>query len=178
LNVKNTVAVLALVVLSAGAAAAQSHWLDVPFISQPKEGCGAASVAMVMQYWEQHQHRPPREKSDVSHIQKALYSKRAHGIYASDLQEYLNSQGYATYVVHGDEALLAQHIERGRPLIVALKPNSDPALHYVVVAGIDREAKLILINDPAQRKLLKEDGNRFNKEWQATGNWTLLALPK
>ena len=26
-------------------------WLDVPFVSQQKDGCGAASVAMVMQYW-------------------------------------------------------------------------------------------------------------------------------
>ncbi len=25
-------------------------WLDVPFIAQEKDGCGAASIAMVMQY--------------------------------------------------------------------------------------------------------------------------------
>jgi len=25
-------------------------WLDVPFVKQEKDGCGAASIAMVMQY--------------------------------------------------------------------------------------------------------------------------------
>jgi len=27
-------------------------WLDVPFVKQEKNGCGAASIAMVMQYWQ------------------------------------------------------------------------------------------------------------------------------
>ena len=31
--------------------AASAIWLDVPFVAQPREGCGAASIAMVMQYW-------------------------------------------------------------------------------------------------------------------------------
>src|ERR1043165_5812507 len=30
---------------------ASGVWLDVPFIKQEKDGCGAASIAMVMQYW-------------------------------------------------------------------------------------------------------------------------------
>jgi hypothetical protein len=33
------------------------------------------------------------------------------------------------------------------------------------------------VNDAAQRKLLKEDRNNFEKEWNAAGHWTLLALP-
>src|SRR6266496_5766937 len=172
---------LALLIFLSGASftlAQAPLWLDVPFVKQPLEGCGAASIAMVMQYWDQHQKLRPGEHSDVAHIQQALYSKQAHGIYASDLQQYQKSRGYATYVVQGDQALLAQHIERGRPLIVALRPASDRALHYVVVAGIDPEHKMVLVNDPAQRKLMKVDAAGFNKEWQPTGNWTLLAVPQ
>ena len=30
-------------------------WLDVPFVKQEKDGCGAASIAMVMQYWQAQQ---------------------------------------------------------------------------------------------------------------------------
>jgi hypothetical protein len=30
-------------------------WLDVPFVRREKDGCGAASVAMVMQYWFKRQ---------------------------------------------------------------------------------------------------------------------------
>jgi len=62
-------------------------------------------------------------------------------------------------------------------LIVALKPGSMAPLHYVVVAGIDQERQLVLVNDPAQRKLLKEDRSRFEREWKGAGRWTLLALP-
>jgi hypothetical protein len=35
-----------------------------------------------------------------------------------------------------------------------------------------------LLNDPARRKLLKQDRSDFEKEWSATGQWTLLALPQ
>ena len=37
------------------AAGIANLWLDVPFVPQQKDGCGAASIAMVMQYWEQHE---------------------------------------------------------------------------------------------------------------------------
>jgi hypothetical protein len=29
-----------------------SVWLDIPFVKQQKNGCGAASIAMVMGYWQ------------------------------------------------------------------------------------------------------------------------------
>src|SRR5947209_20255230 len=102
------VAALLIFVGSACSAFAQnSVWLDVPFVKQPAEGCGAASIAMVMQYWEQHQNAGAqslpafgswdRQQSDVNHIQRELYSKPVRGIYASDLQHYLESHGFATY---------------------------------------------------------------------------------
>jgi ABC-type bacteriocin/lantibiotic exporter with double-glycine peptidase domain len=185
--VKALTPLLLCVALAAFADAQRATWIDVPFVKQPAEGCGAASIAMVMQYWEHHDLNAPRlspvrttetsSASDVGHIQQQLYSKPAHGIYASGLQQYLTTHRFATYVVHGDLALVAHHIERGRPLIVALKPTSAQAFHYVVVAGVDPSEHTVLVNDPAQRKLLKVDSSAFEKEWQATGNWTLLALP-
>jgi ABC-type bacteriocin/lantibiotic exporter with double-glycine peptidase domain len=152
-------------------------WIDVPFVKQPAEGCGAASIAMVMQYWQAHQGGPQSRSADVSNIQRALYSEKARGIYASDLQRYLNQQGFQTYVLRGDAALLAHHLQRGRPMIVALQPASNSLLHYVVVTGIEPDQHTYRVNDPAQRKLLKVDTRNFEQEWRATGNWTLLALP-
>ena len=96
---------------------------------------------------------------------------------ASDMQRYFEQNGYSAFTFAGEWSDLEQHLERGRPLIVALKPGSTGPLHYVVVAGIDQERQLILVNDPAQRKLLKEDRSRFEREWKGTGRWTLLALP-
>ncbi|MGE5322709.1 MAG: cysteine peptidase family C39 domain-containing protein, partial [Actinomycetota bacterium] len=87
--------------------------------------------------------------------------------------------GFRTFALKGDWALLREHLEKGRPLIVALKPaKGEIALHYVVVAGLDWSSDVLMINDPAQRKLLKVERRRFEKEWQAVGRWTLLAIPR
>jgi ABC-type bacteriocin/lantibiotic exporter with double-glycine peptidase domain len=160
------------------AAGPEGVWLNVPFVKQTKDGCGAASIAMVMQYWQHQQRRPGGDISAPDHILRALYSSSAHGIYASAMQRYFQQHGFRAFAFHGDLAMLAEHLEKGRPLIVALKPAGDASLHYVVVAGLDPANRLVIVNDPAQRKLLKDDQLQFNREWKATGNWTLLAVPE
>ena len=153
-------------------------WLDIPFAKQEKDGCGAASIAMVMQFWQQQQGRIGNWNSDATQIQQALFSDAAHGIYASAAERYFKQNGYRTFTFRGEWADLKQHLEKGRPLIVALRSGTSAPLHYVVVAGLDWEHAVVLINDPAQRKLLKEDCVRFEQEWSAAGSWTLLALPE
>ena len=154
-------------------------WLDVPFVKQEKDGCGAASIAMVMQYWLRQKGQPAHGSADAAEIQRALYSRQVHGIYASDLERYFQRQGYRTFSFRGEWTDLKQHLEKGRPLIVALKPASgNMPLHYVVVTGLEWEQGLVLVNDPAQRKLLKQDRPSFEREWSAAGKWTLLALPQ
>jgi predicted double-glycine peptidase len=156
-------------------------WLDVPFVKQEKDGCGAASIAMVMQYWQAQQGRPANDASDASQIQRTLYSAKAHGIYASGMERYLQEKGFRTFTIRGEWEDLKQHLVKGRPLIVALKPValkpvSSGALHYVVVTGLGPE--MVMVNDPAQRKLLQQDQSSFEREWSAAGKWTLLALPQ
>lgn len=161
--------------------AAQSSgvWLDVPFIKQEKNGCGAASIAMVMQYWQEQPGGAQDASSDPADIQHALYSSEARGIYASDMERYFQEHRFRTYAFRGQWDDLKQHLSKGRPLIVALKPQpAESALHYVVVAGVDWEQNVVLVNDAAQRKLLKVDRTRFVREWNGAGNWTLLALPQ
>ena len=153
-------------------------WLDVPFVKQEKNGCGAASVAMVIQFWQRQQDRPLDASSDAEQIQRSLYSSRAHGIFASDLEHYLEQRGFRTFVFQATQNDLRQHLEKGRPLIVALRPGGYVPLHYVVVTGLDPEHKLVLLNDPAERKLLTQEQAGFEKEWTGAGNWTLLAVPQ
>jgi len=160
------------------AADASGIWLDVPFVKQEKDGCGAASIAMVMQFWQGQQGRTLSPDAQAANIQQVLFSNGARGIYASDAERYFQQNGYRTFVFRGEWADLRQHLEKGRPLIVALKPGSSAPLHYVVVTGLDWEHGLVLMNDPAERKLLKEDRSRFEREWSAAGSWTLLALPR
>jgi ABC-type bacteriocin/lantibiotic exporter with double-glycine peptidase domain len=133
---------------------------------------------MVMQYWLKQQGRSPNKSINVEEIQRALYLPEADGIYASAMESYFQRHGFRTFPFRGEWRDLRQHLQKGRPLIVALKPPGlDPSLHYVVVVGMDWEKELLFLNDPAQRKLLKQDRSGFEKQWSATGKWTLLALP-
>ena len=153
-------------------------WIDVPFVKQERNGCGAASIAMLMQFWQRQQGASPTPASDSAEIQQALYSADLHGIRASDMEHYLQQRGFRTFAFEGTPADLQQHLAKGRPLIVALKPGTSVPLHYVVVTGIDPEHNLILLNDPAERKLLKQEMAGFEKEWKGTAHWTLLAVPQ
>jgi len=154
-------------------------WLDVPFVKQEKDGCGAASIAMVMQYWQQQQGEAANPDSDAIQIQHLLYSAKAHGIYASDMERYFREKGFRTFTIHGEWEDLKQHLNKGRPLIVALKPTGGGiSLHYVVVTGLDQDQGVVIVNDPAQRKLLKQDRSVFEQEWSAAERWALLAVPQ
>ena len=175
---RRLLAVSILSICSAWSLAESGWWLDVPFVKQPREGCGAATIAMVIEYWRQQEGKPEDRTADVNYIQQALYSKDAHGIRASELRDYLEQQGFETHVFSGDAGLLAHHVARGRPLIAALKPASRAPLHYVVIAGIESGQNIVLLNDPAQRKLLKVSLSSFESQWRATGHWTLLAVPR
>ncbi len=160
------------------AADASNLWLDVPFVPQQKDGCGAASISMVMQYWERQEGKSASPAAEPSQVLRSLYSQSAHGIFASAMAGYLHANGYRAFAFTGNGIDLERELHYGRPLIVALKPDTGPALHYVVVVGIDGQQQLVLVNDPAQRKLLKEDQSEFEHAWKAAGNWTLLAAPE
>ncbi|HEY6464880.1 MAG TPA: C39 family peptidase [Candidatus Acidoferrales bacterium] len=160
------------------AASPAGTWLDVPFIVQPENGCGAASAAMVMQYWDNDLHRVPTARSSVETIQQALYSKQAKGIFESALVKYFEDSGYRAFAIRGEWQDLQENIAKGRPLIVSLAPaGMHRPLHYVVVAGMEADGSSVFVNDPARQKLLRVARPDFEKEWDGAGDWTLLALP-
>lgn len=170
----------ALFLLFAATLCAQSPttlWIDVPFVHQPREGCGAASIAMIMQYWAAQPGGHPQPGSHVDTIQQQLYSPKDHGISDSSMVEYLQQHGFAVIAFAGQWSDLEQQIRKGRPLIAALRPQGQSQLHYVVIDGIDTGRGLIMMNDPAERKLLTQERAAFERDWSATHNWVLLAVP-
>lgn len=179
-----TAAIAACAFAAGGVAAAAQQarsdalWLDVPFVHQAKDGCGSASLSMILQYWEQKNAALPPGRSDPAQIQAALYSRGAHGIYASAMQQYLEASGFRAFAFRGAWSDLAGHIAKGRPLIAALRPGPRAPYHYVVVAGIDDASQAVLLNDPARGKLLRVARSDFEKEWQFADCWLLLAVPK
>jgi tetratricopeptide (TPR) repeat protein len=126
-----------------------------------------------MKYWR------PDTVVDVDQIQQQLYSAKAGGIYAKDMARYFETHGYRALTFRAEWSDLEEHVSKGRPLIVCLERNKRGVpLHYVVVAGIDPVSNLVLVNDPAQRKLLSMSRTEFEQSWQATDNWALLAVPE
>jgi predicted double-glycine peptidase len=168
----------AIAVSTALAAKPGGVWLDVPYIHQEKDGCGSASLAMLLQYWQAKNATFPAGRSDPMQIQRELLSPKANGIYASAMVSYLNDSGFAAYTFRGAWTDLREHLAKGRPLIVSLKPAHSSDLHYVVVVGIDWENGAIFLNDPARTKLLRLDRDTFLNDWRAAGFWTLLAVPR
>ena len=160
-------------------AAQPGIWLDVPFVKQQTNGCGAACMSMVMQYWAKRNGEALPRSADARQIQRELYNPQAKGIYSADMERYFRGHGFRVFAFSANWDDLQQHLSKGRPLIVCLADGgSDDPLHYVVVVGLDQQQGVILVNDPAQRKLLKMDSANFEKRWNTMHNWTLLAVPE
>lgn len=162
-------------------------WIDVPHFRQPDEGCGAASIAMVMEYWNRHRsigeipalghesmNTDENQERNVDKIHSELYEPREHGIPADRLAPYLVRHGFQAFAIRSSWDDLRQHLEKGRPLIVAYATGAS-TFHYAVAAGIAHDT--ITVNDPAGRKLQKISREEFERRWQATRNWALLAVP-
>jgi predicted double-glycine peptidase len=156
---------------------ASGLWLDVPYIHQEKDGCGSASLAMVMRYWQGKNFPVAEERADPARIQRELYAAKPRGIYASDMERYLRESGFEVFAFEGDCSDLRSHLAKGRPLIAGLKPKGAPA-HYVVIVGVEPQDAAVLVNDPERGKLLRIARAEFAKAWQGTENWTLLAVPR
>ncbi len=153
--------------------------LDVPYFRQIKpNACGAASLAMLVQYWKNQKGSAPGAVPNESVIDRQL-DPGDRGIANTAMVRYLRAAGFRVFAFSGRWNDLRENLAKGRPLIVALGPHGKRGpFHYVVVAGIDWRRNLVFLNDPAQRKLFPMDRGRFLREWAATGYWTLLAVPK
>lgn len=153
-------------------------WLDVPFLRQTEEGCGSASIAMVLRYWAAHKAEIDPSTADPDRIQNRLFSRKAGGIFASAMEKYFRDAGFDTFALRGNWDDLREHLAQGRPLIAGLRPRRNaPALHYVVVVGLDAKSSAVLVNDPARGPLLRIERAEFASEWSAVNNWVLLAVP-
>jgi len=163
--------------LRADSGAESGFWLDIPFVRQDKNLCGAASVSMVLQYWQKASPAGSFfEVPSFPHIAEALGSAESKGVLGSQMKAYLASIGYQGFVFKGQWEDIKSHISKGRPLIVGLG-NRGALDHYLVVTGWNDPENVVLVNDPARRKLLKLDRKDFQKAWERTSCWTLLALP-
>jgi predicted double-glycine peptidase len=150
--------------------------LEVPFVPQVKQGCGSAAIAMVLLWWKQHGYVAKSGADDVGAIHREVYSEKERGTRARDVSRYFERRGFQSFGFTGTWAELAEHLEKGRPLIVAIRPPGQRQMHYVVVSGIS--ADHILLHDPAAGAYRAVSREGFEKQWAASDRFTLLALPQ
>ena len=164
---------------SLGAEIAAGKWIDVPYVAQPKDGCGAAVISMIMSYWAAQPGASAGLRAPgVGEIQSLLYVPAEKGIPASAMRDYFGHNGYKAYAFRGDWSDLEHHISQGRPLIVSLKASGRGGpLHYAVVTGVDSERGFVFLNDPARGKMLRISREGFLGEWNPANHWALLAVP-
>src|SRR5260370_9533540 len=104
--------------LFAQAAPAKSSgvWLEVPYVKQSEDGCGSAAIAMLLQYWGAHGTPVAAGRADVAAIQKQLYSRKAHGIFASDMERYFREPRFRDLAVRGRRSDVRQQLQHAIPL--------------------------------------------------------------
>jgi ABC-type bacteriocin/lantibiotic exporter with double-glycine peptidase domain len=141
--------------------------LDVPFVAQQKDTCAAASLAMVLRYWD----------APVSHdeVAAALVEPELHGALGSDLAAFARRRGFTAIAYAGDTGQLRAMVAKGRPLIVAWR-MARGRFHNVVVVGIDGAGN-VLVNDPAAGAGRTVPAADFERRWLGAGRWTLLVQP-
>src|SRR5262245_59173551 len=121
------------------------QWLDVPFVRQPRNGCGAAAIAMVMQYW--------MREADENRIYALLSGPKREQMSGEKLRQYLEDHGFSAHAFSGERRDLEEHLQKGRPLVVCLAPGGISAsLHYVVLVGLTNDAAFY--HDPVRGKLI------------------------
>lgn len=150
--------------------------LDLPFVPQVKEGCGSATIAMVLAWWSKHGHPLPEAAYSAPAIHAEVYSKADMGTKAGVMESYFRKAGFRSFAFPGKWPDLAERLKEGQPLIVALRPpGGQRRLHYVVVSGISDTH--ILLHDPANKPYVLLSRKEFEAQWSVSNHWTLLALP-
>ena len=153
--------------IALAAAALALATLDVPFVAQEKDACAAASLAMVLAYWD-----APVSQREIA---AAVVQPELHGTLGSRLSAFARGRGFTAIAYAGDAQQLREMVAKGRPLIVAWE-MAHRRFHNVVVVGVDRSGNL-RVNDPAAGAGRTVSAADFERRWAGAGRWTLLVQP-
>lgn len=160
--------------VSASSLQSDPDWLyldAVPAVEQvSSEGCGAACLAMVLQYWGHDV--SPEELEDECVV------PGTEGILATSLRDAARRRGLAAYLFAGTVADLEHELERGRPVIVGLAhPRGDAYLaHFQVVVGLHPTQQDVAVLEPAVGHLMRDALVDFESAWGRAGNVMLVVF--
>lgn len=143
----------------------------VPYLPQTEALCGGAAASMVMRYWGAAEAQPE--------LFAPLIDPAQDGIVTTALVSDLRRRGWQAFPLRGGlegdgEALVRQHLSRGRP-IIALIEDRPSRYHYVVVTALD-DAR-VHFHDPAIAPSQTMAREEFARRWRTANYWMLLLLP-
>ncbi|WP_447977244.1 C39 family peptidase [Candidatus Nitrospira bockiana] len=155
-----------------GKGAGESGWYvpGVPFFPQVAYQCGPASLASVLTYWGR-----PTSPDDIA---RRIYLPKLKGTLSLDMWQYAREQNVAADVEVGSIQSLEQHIRQGEPVVALLNLGYRwlPAGHFVVVVGVDPEARRVITYSGTEKdKAMPYDD--FLRAWEKTQYWTLVVKP-
>jgi len=139
--------------------------LEVPFVAQRKDTCGAAALAMVLRYWG--------DEATHDDVARTLLTPELHGIAGSRLAAFARGRGMEAVAYRGDMANLREFVGKGRPLIVAWDMGRG-RYHDVVVVGFDVGRGAVVVHNPAEGASRAVKTGAFEKRWAGAGYWTLF----
>ncbi len=149
--------------------------LDVPFYAQEENGCGAASVAMVMEYWENYRPELRMAVPAPQLVYEVLYRPEQKGIQLAAMKRYLEGRGFRVFTLHGEWADVGKQLAKGRPIIAGLRAGRNKPVHFVVVTGAG--SGRVWLNDPLRRKPSHLEQLEFEGRGASADRWMLLAAP-
>lgn len=146
--------------------------LNPPLIRQVNEGCGAASLAMLLSYWAPKGPKPP----SGARLYAELTEAGVDGIRLARMKEYLADQGFHAFTLRASAEQVEEQLRKRRPVIVGFGHGSASDLHFVVVSGFDRKG--FWLHDPARSEPKRLKRKKFLKLWEGGDGWTLIAVPQ
>ncbi len=148
----------------------RGFYIETPYVYQVKNYCGPAALTMVLRYWDR--------SVDQYELANRFQPFPGKGLSGAQLKELATEYGFSAYSFSGRPKSIREHLEKGRPLIVAL--HSSTLLntnHFVVVVGWDPSNQEWIVQDPAGRAYQKYSAKDFSRRWKKLDNWALLVVP-
>ncbi len=163
---------LAIVIVAQAGPLRETVRLNPPMIQQVNGGCGAASLAMLLGYWDSEGSGLP----SGARIYAELSESGIEGVRLARMKQYLADQGFHAFTLRASTEQIEQQLRKRRPVIVGFGHGAPSDLHFVVVSGFDRKG--FWLHDPARSEPKRLKRKKFQKLWDGGDGWTLIAVPQ
>lgn len=148
----------------------QTRLAGVPFVAQPRNYCGPASLLMMLAW-------AGDDTVSLDALAAQVYTPGRQGSFQADMLAAARRHGKLAVPVHTLRTLL-QELDAGHPVLILqnLGLSWYPKWHYAVATGYDLRREVLFLHSGAQaHDALSLD--TFERTWERGNHWALLVLP-